>query len=63
MDNNNNNNNKNNQQNPTPSSVTTEPPIIGSWASVARNMAEVYPDFDWDAWKDEMKEVGSSFGE
>jgi len=23
---------------------------------VARAMAEVFPDFDWDAWKDQMKE-------
>jgi len=34
---------------------TTEPPI-GTWAATARLMAEVYPDFDWDAWKDEMKD-------
>lgn len=36
---------------------STQPPF-GSWASVARIMAEVYPDdgFDWDAWKDEMKD-------
>ena len=34
-----------------------EPPP-GSWASVARLMAQSSPDdgFDWDAWKDEMKE-------
>lgn len=25
-------------------------------AFVAREMAEMFPDFDWDAWKDEMKE-------
>jgi len=37
--------------------VLTEPPF-GSWASVARMMAQEFPesDIDWDAWKDEMKE-------
>jgi hypothetical protein len=35
-----------------------EPPV-GSWASVARFMAEGDTSgFDWDAWKDEMKEQG-----
>lgn len=35
----------------------TEPPV-GSWAHVAREMAQLFPDddFDWDAWKDEMKD-------
>jgi len=33
-----------------------EPPV-GSWASVARMMAANDDSgFDWDAWKDEMKE-------
>jgi len=33
-----------------------EPPA-GSWAAVARLMAEDDDsDFDWDAWKDQMKE-------
>jgi hypothetical protein len=25
-------------------------------ALVAREMADLFPDFDWDAWKDEIKE-------
>lgn len=33
-------------------------PPIGSWAETARFMAGMYPDFDWDTWKDEMKERG-----
>jgi hypothetical protein len=34
----------------------TEPPA-GSWAAVARIMAQDDDSgFDWDAWKDEMKE-------
>ncbi len=33
-----------------------EPPV-GTWASVARIMAQNDDSgFDWDAWKDEMKE-------
>lgn len=32
-----------------------EPPA-GSWAATARMMASLDPDFDWDSWKDEMKE-------
>lgn len=35
--------------------IRPEPPV-GSWASVARIMADIEPDFDWDSWKDEMKE-------
>jgi len=36
--------------------ITTEPPA-GSWASVARMMAAGDDsDFDWDAWKDQMKD-------
>ena len=31
-------------------------PLPGTWAYTARAMAEVFPDFDWDAWKDEMKD-------
>ena len=36
-------------------------PPPGSWASVARTMADMPQDpnelpFDWDAWKDEMKD-------
>lgn len=33
-------------------------PPPGSWADVARTMRAMFPDedFDWDAWKDEMKE-------
>lgn len=34
-----------------------EPPP-GSYAETARAMAELFPDFDWDAWKDEMKDGG-----
>lgn len=36
--------------------IPREPPL-GSWASIARIMAEGDDSgFDWDAWKDEMKE-------
>lgn len=36
--------------------LPTEPPP-GSWAAVARMMAQDDDSgFDWDAWKDEMKE-------
>lgn len=27
-----------------------------TYAATANVMAEIMPDFDWDAWKDEMKE-------
>jgi hypothetical protein len=37
--------------------VRTEPPV-GTYAYTARQMAQMFPDFDWDAWKDEMKERG-----
>ncbi|RTL30572.1 MAG: hypothetical protein EKK55_01845 [Rhodocyclaceae bacterium] len=33
-----------------------EPPA-GSYAATARAMADLFPDFDWDAWKDEMKDA------
>lgn len=33
-------------------------PPAGSWAETARAMKDMFPDFDWDAWKDEMKERG-----
>ena len=35
-----------------------EGPEPGTWAHTARAMARAFPDdgFDWDAWKDEMKE-------
>jgi hypothetical protein len=39
--------------------VIPEGPPPGTWAFTARLMAETAPpdeDFDWDAWKDEMKE-------
>lgn len=37
-------------------SIPREPPI-GTWASVARMMAQGDDSgFDWDAWKDQMKE-------
>ncbi len=32
-----------------------EPPA-GTWASVARMMAQEFPDFEWDYWKDRCKE-------
>lgn len=31
-------------------------PQPGTYAYTARIMADICPDFDWDAWKDEMKE-------
>ncbi len=31
-------------------------PPPGSWADVAREMSKMFPDEDWDAWKDQMKE-------
>ena len=27
-----------------------------TYADTAKVMAQIMPDFDWDAWKDEMKE-------
>jgi hypothetical protein len=33
-----------------------EQPEAGTYADTARVMAEILPDFDWDAWKDEAKE-------
>jgi hypothetical protein len=35
--------------------IPREPPA-GSYAATARFMAELFPEEDWDAWKDEMKE-------
>lgn len=40
---------------PKPAHSTVQPPP-GSWAETARMMASFAPEFDWDAWKDEMKE-------
>lgn len=40
---------------PAVTDVPREPPL-GSWAETARMMAKEFPDFDWDAWKDQMKE-------
>lgn len=40
---------------------TPSEPILpepGTYAYTARVMAEIMPDFDWDAWKDEQKEAG-----
>lgn len=34
----------------------SEQPVAGTYAETARIMAEMFPDFDWDAWKDEAKE-------
>lgn len=31
-------------------------PEPGTWADVARMMRDLDPGFDWDSWKDEMKE-------
>ena len=31
-------------------------PTDWTYADTAKIMAEIMPDFDWDAWKDEMKE-------
>jgi hypothetical protein len=32
-------------------------PEPGTWAMVAQLMAELDPGFDWDSWKDEMKDL------
>lgn len=40
-----------------PEPVAVDGPPPGTYAFTARMMAEVFPDFDWDAWKDEMKEA------
>lgn len=44
---------------PHPEMQDSGPPA-GSWAEVAQMMAASDPDsgFDWDAWKDEMKDAG-----
>jgi|GEM_PF-5926192 len=39
---------------PEPQEPMGPPP--GTWAATARMMAASDPDYDWDAWKDEMKE-------
>lgn len=31
-------------------------PQPGTWAYTARIMADIFPDEDWDRWKDEMKD-------
>ena len=37
--------------------ITPAAPPVGTWASVARMMAAGDDsDFDWDAWKDQMKD-------
>lgn len=40
----------------TPEQLPSCDPPVGSWAETARLMASIDPDYDWDAWKDEMKE-------
>lgn len=41
---------------PPPSDIPREPPP-GTWASIARVMADGDDSgFDWDRWKDEMKD-------
>lgn len=32
-------------------------PIPGTYAFTAMVMARMMPDYDWDAWKDEMKDA------
>lgn len=36
-----------------------EPPA-GTYAATARAMASLFPEFDWDAWKDNMKDAMSA---
>lgn len=36
--------------------IESTEPEIGTYAYTAMVMAKICPDFDWDAWKDEMKE-------
>lgn len=48
-------NNKNKQEETLANIPNTKPPL-GTYAATARMMAEIFPDFDWDAWKDEMKD-------
>jgi hypothetical protein len=31
---------------------------VGTYAHTAQVMAGIIPDFDWDGWKDSMKETG-----
>jgi hypothetical protein len=31
-------------------------PEVGTYAYTARFMSDLFPDFDWDKWKDEMKD-------
>ena len=33
-------------------------PPVGSFAETARMMAKLFPNFDWDAWKEEAKNTG-----
>ena len=41
---------------PVPQEAVSGPPV-GSWAHVAQIMAQVDDSgFDWDAWKDQMKD-------
>lgn len=51
---------ENNAKNEEPAPVAVSKPIdapVGSWAQTARMMAQMdNSGFDWDAWKDEMKE-------
>lgn len=37
--------------------VLPSDPPIGTWAATARIMAELDPTYDWDSWKEEMKEM------
>lgn len=41
------------ETNPAPEKMEPE---VGTYADTARFMAEIFPDYDWDTWKDEMKE-------
>jgi hypothetical protein len=41
---------------PEKAADATPEPEVGTYAATARTMAAIFPDFDWDAWKDEMKE-------
>ena len=48
--------NNNGKKDSEPTEKIRHEPPIGSWAATARIMAEIFPDEDWDAWKDQMKE-------
>jgi len=43
-----------------PARVSRVEPPPGSYAATARAMAEIMPGFDWDAWKDQMKDEMST---